>query len=124
MKSMTGSSPRQRGAILNGWISGLVLLAGVMFVVLKVLPVYVDHNFLVSSTRSLLESRNAGSLSQTEVRNEIAQSLRLNNIRGVSSRHVVLVRSGNSPAARITYERRVPLVYNIELAIQFDETVE
>jgi hypothetical protein len=123
MNDVTGFPPRDR-ALMSGLVPGLILIAIIMLGVVKLVPVYVDHNFLVSTTRSLLESRNAGTLSQTEVRNEIAQSLRINNIRAVSSTAVVLVRSGSSPAARISYERRVPLMYNIELAIQFDETVE
>lgn len=114
----------QRGGILTGWVPGVVLLACIMLGVVKLLPVYVDHNFLVSATRSLLESRNAVSLSQTDIRNEIAESLRINNIRAVDANALVLLRAGGSPAVRIRYERRVPFMYNIDFAIQFDETVD
>ncbi|MEX1196966.1 MAG: DUF4845 domain-containing protein [Pseudohongiellaceae bacterium] len=123
MNHLTGL-PCQRGNMLTGWVPGVVLMACIMLGVVKLVPVYVDHNFLVSATRSVLDSRNAGSLSQTELRGEIARSLRLNNIRDVDSSAVVLVRSGSSPAARIRYERRVPFMYNIDFAIQFDESVD
>ncbi len=123
MNPATGLSS-QGGGILTGWVPGLFLITCIVTGTVKLLPVYVDHNFLVSATRSLLESRNATALSQTEVRNEIAESLRLNNIRSVSSSSLVLVRSGSSPVVRIHYERRVPFMYNIDFAIQFDETVD
>lgn len=123
MNRTTGLSS-QSGSILTGWVPGLFLITCIVTGVVKLVPVYVDHNFLVSTTRSLLESRNATALSQTEMRSEIATSLRLNNIRNVDPTAVVLVRSGSSPAARIRYERRVPFLYNIDFAIQFDETVD
>lgn len=123
MIQRSGFAP-QGGSILTGWVPGVVLMACIMLGVVKLVPVYVDHNFLVSTTRSLLESRNASTLSQTEMRREIAESLRINNIRDVDSTAVVLVRSGSSPAARIRYERSVPFMYNIDFAIQFDETVD
>lgn len=114
----------QRGSILNGWLPGIALLVLLMFGVARVLPVYVDHNYLVSTTRSVLESTDASGLSQTEMRRQIAASLRLNNVRSVDPRSVVLIRSEPTPAARIQYEKQVPVIYNIELLITFDETVE
>lgn len=123
MKHTTGL-PSQGGSILTGWVPGVALLALVMFGIVRLVPVYVDHNFLVSATRSWLESRSATVVSQTELRNDIARSLRLNNIRDVNSSALVLVRSGSAPVVRIRYERRVPFMYNIDFAIQFDETVD
>lgn len=123
MKRVTGLSS-QGGSILSGWMPGVALLALVMFGVVRLVPVYVDHNFVVSATRSWLESRNATAVSQTELRNDIARSLRLNNIRDVNSTALVLIRSGSSPVVRIRYERRVPFMYNIDFAIRFDETVD
>lgn len=120
---VTGS-PRQHGGILTGFVPGVVLLACIMLGVVKLLPVYVDHNFLVSATRSLLQSRDAGTLSQTDMRSELSRSLRMNGIDGVDPSSVLLVRSGSRPAARIRYERRVPFMYNIDFAIRFDETVD
>ncbi len=114
----------QRGGILTGWLPGLILVACAGVGLFRILPVYVDHNYLVSSTRSLLESRSATTLSQTELRREIGGSLRRNNIEGVDVNSLVLLRSGTTPAVRIEYERRVPFVSNIEFAIRFDETVD
>lgn len=113
----------QRGLTLGSMLLLLILVTPAAGITLKLVPVYVDHNFLVSSTRNLVETRSSTSLTQTMLRQEVAESMRINNIRHIDPRSITLTHISGRPQVRIRYERRVPLIYNIDLIVSFDEQV-
>lgn len=113
----------QRGISLLALIVVVMMLTPLVISSVRLIPVYVDHNFVVSVTRSILETRPAG-LTQAQLRQEVAESLRINNIRDFDTRAITLNQIGGRPIARIHYERRVSLFGNIDFILSFDETVE
>lgn len=121
-KSIRGLAS-QRGLTFGSMLLLLILVTPAAGITLKLVPVYVDHNFLVSSTRNLVETRSSTSLTQTMLRQEVAESMRINNIRHIDPRSITLTHISGRPQVRIRYERRVPLIYNIDLIVSFDEQV-
>lgn len=106
-----------------GLLSALLLLVSVLTFAIKLFPVYVDYNFVSSIASSLLGSGNASTLSQTQIRQDLEASLRLNNIRDVDIYDIQVVRTGTSTSIHIRYEKRVKLVGNIDLLVSFDEVI-
>tara|TARA_R110001592_G_C12558866_1_gene690946 strand:+ start:92 stop:403 length:312 start_codon:yes stop_codon:yes gene_type:complete len=101
----------------------VVLVSGLTFA-LKVLPVYIDHNFVQGVAESLLESGRANSMTQAEVREEIAASMRVNNVRDFDLDNISTSRANGASIISITYERRIPLVANIDIILSFDDQIQ
>lgn len=118
------SVSRQRGWSLWSLLSTLVTVLVLGTLAVRLLPVYVDHNMVITVSRSIMESRDTANLSQGQFRREVSRSLRINNISEVDPDSVTLVRAGGDLSVRINYERRVPLFRNIELLVSFDDRVE
>ncbi len=118
------SVSRQRGWSLWSLLSTLVTVLVLGTLAVRLLPVYVDHNMVITVSRSIMESRDTANLSQGQFRREVSLSLRINNISEVDPDSVTLVRAGGDLSVRINYERRVPLFRNIELLVSFDDRVE
>ena len=118
------SVSRQRGWSLWSMLSTLVTVLVLGTLAVRLLPVYVDHNMVITVSRSIMESRDTANLSQGQFRREVSRSLRINNISEVDPDSVTLVRAGGDLSVRINYERRVPLFRNIELLVSFDDRVE
>jgi hypothetical protein len=116
-------SAGQRGYTFGSILLLLILVTPVAGLTLKLVPVYVDHNFVVSATRNLVETRSSASLTQSVLRQEVADSMRINNIRNVDPRSITLTHISGQPQVRIRYERRVSLIYNIDLVVSFDEQI-
>lgn len=118
------SGRKQQGWSRTSLLMVVFTVAVVSTTVMKLFPVYVDHNFVVTVTRSVLENSNVSVMSQPEFRREISRSLRINSVSEVSSEAVTLLRNGPETSARIRYERRVPLIYNVDFMVSFDERVD
>lgn len=123
-KPLAPMSATQHGLTLGSLLLLLILVAPAAGFAIKVVPVYVDHNLLVSATRSLVETRGS-TLTQSQLRLEVADSLRINNVRQIDPRRAItLTHISGRPQARIRYERRVPLIYNIDVIVSFDELID
>lgn len=125
MNTMSNALPRQqRGFSKLGLVFMLVVLVSALTFGLKVLPVYIDHNFVHGIAESLLESGRASSMTQEEVRNEIAASMRVNNVRDFDLTDITASRTNGATIINITYERRIPLVANIDIILSFDDQIQ
>jgi len=114
----------QRGFSKFGLLMMLVLLVSGLTFGLKILPVYLDHNFVKDVAEELIADGRAATLTQGEIREEIANGLRVNNVRDFNLNSVTLERENAEPVLVIEYERRVPLVANIDVVISFDDRIE
>jgi len=71
----------QRGFSKLGLLMLLVLLVSGLTFGLKILPVYLDHNFVKGVAEELIADGRAATLTQNEIREEVANGLRVNNVR-------------------------------------------
>ncbi|MDP1930334.1 MAG: DUF4845 domain-containing protein [Gammaproteobacteria bacterium] len=125
MNSKLSSIPAgQRGFSKFGLIMTLVVLVCGLTFGLKVVPVYIDHNFVRGIAESLVESGRAATLTQAEIRGEIANSLRVNNIREFDLNSVTATRNNGAAVITVVYERRVPLFANVDVVVSFDDRIE
>lgn len=125
MKNLYLPTPNmQRGFSKFGLLMMLVLLVSGLTFSLKILPVYLDHNFVKGVAEELIADGRAASLTQGEIREEIANGLRVNNVREFNLNSITLERENAEPVLVIEYERRVPLVANIDVIISFDDRIE
>jgi hypothetical protein len=84
----------------------------------------MDHSIISSVAESMLESGRTDSMTQAEVRREFANSLRVNNIRDFDTSAVNSSRANNKSEITLMYEKRVPLFYNIDAIISFNDKFE
>ena len=125
MNTMRNVWPRrQRGFSKLGLVFMLVVLVSGLTFALKVLPVYIDHNFVRGVAESLLDSGRANSMTQAEVREEIAASMRVNNIRDFDLDSISTSRANGASIISIAYERRIPLFANIDVILSFDDQIQ
>lgn len=117
-------SGRQRGFSKFGLLMTLVVLVTGLTFGLKVLPIYIDHNFVRGQAESLVESGRAATMTQAEIRAEVGNSLRVNNIREFDLNSITSTRNNGAAVISIVYERRVPLFSNLDVVVSFDDRIE
>ncbi len=115
---------QQRGFSKLGLLCMLVVLVSGLTFGLKVLPVYIDHNFVRGVAETIVESGRASSMTQAEIREEIAGSMRVNNIRDFDLDSITSSRAGGATAITINYERRIPIAGNIDIILSFDDQIQ
>lgn len=97
---------------------GIVLLAG-----LKIAPAYLEHNVITDAIRGVL-ANSSGSLNISEVRTNVMRTVNVNGIRDFDSDSIQLERVGAREYVVVSYESRVPLFYNIDAVVKFEDRLE
>ncbi|MEX0618706.1 MAG: DUF4845 domain-containing protein [Pseudohongiellaceae bacterium] len=114
----------QAGASKLGLLVTFLLLAMFLTFGLKVGPLYVNNNMVVSLVEDLVENGQAAEMTQSQLRERISNSLRINNISGLDLSSITMTRVDGSPVVTIVYESRVELISNLDVVAKFDTTVQ
>lgn len=110
----------QAGASKLGILTLILLLVSFTLGGLKVAPLYIDNNLITGICASLIETGEAADLTLTEIRQRVADSLRINNITGFDLTNIGLRKENGQPIIRVAYESRVELIANLDVVAKFD----
>ncbi|MAJ56187.1 MAG: hypothetical protein CBC67_08930 [Gammaproteobacteria bacterium TMED107] len=122
-KTALNHLPRQRG-ISSAVVLMIALLLGLFFTFgLKVGPLYVDHNLITGLCQGLIDNGEANTLTVTEVRDRISSTLRINNISDFDLNSILMRKDNGEAIITVAYEKRVPLVANLDIVATFDESL-
>lgn len=109
---------KQQGLSSLGIIGILVVAVFTTTLVLKMLPVYIEHFSVVSSLESLQEE---GSL--LDIKTSLMRKFSINDIDNVSREHIDIKREGKKKTVTISYEVRKNVVSNIDIVLRFSDSV-
>lgn len=118
------SMQSQLGVSKFGLLMLFVLISGFLTVGLRVAPLYVDHNLITGICEELIENGQANSMTITDVRNRVSNSLRINSIVGFDLSDITMRKENNQSIITIDYERRVELVANLDIVARFNTVLQ
>ncbi|MGB1402107.1 MAG: DUF4845 domain-containing protein [Pseudohongiellaceae bacterium] len=122
-KTAVNNLSRQRG-ISSAGVLLIAVLLGLFFTVgLKVGPLYVDHNLITALCQDLIDNGEANSMTVTEVRDRISSTLRNNNVTDFDLNSIRLGKENGEAIITVAYEKRVPLIANLDILATFDESL-
>ena len=102
----------------------LLLLAVVGFFLLcafRLIPVYLDDRYIQTALRTLDEGgESVAEMSDREIRKKIGRFFTVNNVRSQSADAIEIDRSQDSVLVIMNYEVRVPIIYNIDAVLTFN----
>jgi hypothetical protein len=101
-----------------------VFVALFLTVGLKVGPLYMDNSVVNSLADELVADGTADRLRVDEIKQRFADALRLNSIYDFQLSDIEVARAGGRTAIRIAYERRIPLLANLDIVAVFDHTAQ
>jgi len=112
----------QKGLSILSWLVVLALVAFLASAVFKVLPHYLDYmsmEKIITSveTDQTMEIRTVG-----DFYGHVGRGMEVNSIRDLNLKDVLKVKLENNEfVAHLKYERREPLIENIDLVVRFDK---
>ena len=122
-KTAVNNLSRQRG-ISSAGVLLIAVLLGLFFTVgLKVGPLYVDHNLITGLCQDLIDNGEANGMTVTEVRDRISSTLRINNVTDFDLNSIRMRKENGEAIITVAYEKRVPLIANLDIAATFDESL-
>lgn len=112
----------QQGLSILGWLMVLAVVAFFASTAFKVMPHYLDYMSLEKiitsvETDKALEVRTVG-----DFYNHVSKGMQVNNIRDLDMRDILKVKVENNEfQAHLKYEKREPLIENLDLVVTFDK---
>ena len=116
---------KQKG--ISFW--GLIVVAGVtIFFILmffKLLPPYIEHAKVKTALENMTQQPNAINMEKAEIKAALQRRLDIDDVNDVDlSKSLFVEKKPGATIIRITYERRVPLAYNVTAFIDFNDSVQ
>ena len=122
-KTAVNNLSRQRG-ISSAGVLLIAVLLGLFFTVgLKVGPLYVDHNLITGLCQDLIDNGEGIGMTVTEVRDRISSTLRINNVTDFDLNSIRMRKENGEAIITVAYEKRVPLIANLDIVATFDESL-
>ena len=114
-----------RGITLLGFLIMLCVAGFFAYVVMKLVPVYVEYFGVVKAMEQVKDEPGASQKSIEEIRRELNVKFDLQYVdeKDIPPQAIQLKREATGPTLRIAYEKRVPFMYNIDLVASFDKSV-
>jgi len=105
----------------------LIVIAFFAIVLIKVLPLYMEHFKVKSSLDSLAQDAkdSQAALSPMEIERNLLKRLSINDVQHVTKKDIQVTREGRKIVVVVDYEARVTLFDNLDLVARFpDNRVE
>ena len=114
-----------RGITLLGFLIMLCVAGFFAYVVMKLVPVYVEYFGVVKAMEQIKDEPGAAQKSVEEIRRDLNVKFDLQYVdeKDIPPQAIQLKREATGPTLRIAYEKRVPFMYNIDLVASFDKSV-
>ncbi|GAA4648375.1 hypothetical protein GCM10023116_06420 [Kistimonas scapharcae] len=109
----------QRGASMIAVVAWLAFAAFLFTCVIKFTPLYHD-NFSVEKTLDSIEQRDGvEDAAVADIRDWLDRGFQVNNLPELIEDSAKVRREGNDIIIDVNYERRVPMIYNIDAVLTF-----
>ncbi|MFK8020717.1 MAG: DUF4845 domain-containing protein [Pseudomonadales bacterium] len=115
---------RQTGAI--DMIVIFAIMFGVVAIVagIKIMPVYIDHWSIEEALTDVVnEAASEGKPTKKSLQRKMGRRMQVNRLEFITTDDLKFERTKTTLTGSIDYERRVPLIFNMDIVVKFPETV-
>ena len=111
----------QAGLTAIGLILILIPVGLAVYIILKAAPAYIEAFSVGDVVNSLKKELDLKEKSREEIYTMIKKRLDVNNISSVDKDDIKIQKTVNDVTVTIDYETRVPLFWNVALALSFNK---
>jgi len=115
---------RQQGLTLISLIVLLGFIGSVALLVLKILPIYLDHNKVVNALNQVKEIEGIENQSEYEIKNSFAKKFNINYVYDIKPQDIHITKSGGYLKVSIEYEVIEPIIGNLSVLAEFNDSFE
>lgn len=111
---------KQAGVSLTGLILVLAVLGVAAVFALKLLPTYFEYSAI---KEAIVRAKEAGGTPR-EIQVAFDKNAGMNNVTAINGRDLAITRDGGETQVSFAYEKRVPLVGNVSIVIDYAGTTD
>jgi hypothetical protein len=117
---------RQNGLTLIGFAIVLAVAGFFAYGAMKLIPVYTEYFGVVKSMNSLLTLNGIETMTIEDIRRHLNVNFDLQYVddSSIPDKNIQLVTRDGQRKLRIFYDKDLPFMYNVDLLVHFDHTVD
>lgn len=117
---------RQRGLGMLQWALVIAVAGFFLLFAFKVVPLYAENRYVESALRSLeTGGEKVEQMADAEIKKKLGNFYLINNVRSEGpTKNIKIDRRSEDLLITIDYETRVPLFYNIDLVLSFQNHLD
>jgi hypothetical protein len=117
---------RQRGLGMLQWALVIAVAGFFLLFAFKVVPLYAENRYVESALRSLeTGGEKVEQMTDAEIKKKLGNFYLINNVRSEGpTKNIKIDRRSEDLLITIDYETRVPLFYNIDLVLSFQNHLD
>ncbi|MGE6790668.1 protein of unknown function [Pseudomonas guineae] len=116
------SAHSQKGMSILSWLMVLAVVAFLASATFKVLPHYFDNMALEKMITSVETDKAVDVRSVSDFYSHISKGMQVNSIRDLDMQDALKIKVENNEfRVHLKYEKREPLIENIDLVVRFDK---
>jgi hypothetical protein len=119
------SLKKQQGMTPTSIILMLIGICAAVLLVLKIVPVYMEHGKVLSALESLKSTTDIQTMPKSEVSKTLYARFEVNSIRNpLVSEGIEITKVGDYLKVQIAYDIEVPIISNLYALMKFDDSIE
>lgn len=117
---------RQRGLGMLQWALVIAVAGFFLLFAFKVVPLYAENRYVESALRSLeTGGEKIENMTDAEIKKKLGNFYMINNVRSEGpTKNIHIDRRSEDLLITVDYETRVPLFYNIDLVLSFQNHLD
>jgi len=121
---MNNAMQKQKGLTLISIVFILIFIGSVVLLVLKIAPIYMNHNNVTNALEALKETPEITTMSRREIESSLLKRFGMNYVEDVNLDDVEIIKRPGYVKVRIAYEVVQPIVGNLSVLVEFDDSFE
>jgi hypothetical protein len=121
---MKVSPKHQQGLTLISIAFILGLIGFFTLLVLKIVPIYLDHNKVANALSDLRKSPDFANMSEYEIRDSLNKRFNINYVYDVNQNDIKITKYGNYVNVTIEYEVVKKIAFNLSILAEFNDVIE
>lgn len=112
---------KQTGVSFGGFIMVLALLGGLAIFSMKLIPAYMENGKVQKAFDAIVRDPAMQSASIAEIKESFyKRAITMDSVTGVTMDDLVISKEGGTLALSASYSKKIPLVGNVSLLIEFN----
>lgn len=124
MKNNPSNMNRQRGASALTMMVMVLFFGGLLTLVIKLGPAYLDDITIQEALESLDGTEGLSRMGPGQIRTLINKRLSVNNVRGFDAKNISVDKDGDLVVINVDYEVRNNLFSNVDTVVHFKHNYE
>jgi Tfp pilus assembly major pilin PilA len=114
---------KQTGITLIGFLIMLMVVGFFGFMAMKLVPAYTEYMGVTKAMNQM--ASDGGGKTVTQVRNDLIKKLDFQYVGDdtITPQDITIKRTGNAAQLNVSYDKRIPFMYNIDFLLHFEKSV-